>query len=563
MAEQGGGTKICCPQDLEWTHLTPSTTHAPTIINADTIYRGIMTLVPNLMVLQGVSAAAPQQQPSSTSDNLLCEVCTEDHHPATHVCEDCDGQLMCGSMAAAHKAMRATRNHRVVDLAEGGALPRPDNESVMCSEHKQLYVAFDVDCGTMVCGHCATVGKHVGHSCKTVEQVVGQMRDEIGAAMQRAQATLVELQQKESEIVLMKKRIEEMGSAGEKQIAVYFAKARQWIDEREKGVLKELRDISKDKLATLHDQHQRIQNLLACAQYAVWMGQQELNNNEKRDGDKASGKAVAGAVSARDQIVGVGKYGECGGKMVVSEHGMAQVEWAEGSATQIRSLLDTLVPLRIVLGEREREEMEKRERQQREIAGQKEKQEQERSRREQLEREQAQQRQKQEQERLVRDQQERQQRETVQQKAKQEQERLQRESLEREQAQQRRKQERQQQSRSTMLGPGAAGDPNKATSELEAIFQQINQGARREGAVEQIRQILHNNRSLATLDLSDEGSGDSVVKAIGKVLRSNTTLRELLLGANRVTDDGATALAQGLHENQSLKKLDLQNPRRE
>eukprot|EP00300_Choanocystis_sp_HF-7_P021423 c20777_g2_i3.p1 GENE.c20777_g2_i3~~c20777_g2_i3.p1 ORF type:complete len:544 (-),score=120.10 c20777_g2_i3:33-1601(-) len=522
-----------------------------------------MTLVPNLMVLQGVGAAAPQQQLSSScaTDNLTCEVCTEDHHPATHACEDCDGQRMCGAMAAAHKVMRATRDHRVVDLAEF----RPNSESVICSEHKQVYVAFDVDCGKMVCGHCTArgLGNHVGHSCKTAEQIVEEMRGEIGAAMQRAQATLVELQQKESEIVLMKKRIEEMGSAGEKQIAEYFAKARQWIDEREKGVLKELRNISKDKLATLHDQHQRIQNLLACAQYAVWMGQQELNNNEKRDGDKASGKAVAGAVSARDQIVGVGKYGECGGKMVVSEHGMAQVEWAEGSATQIRSLLDTLVPLRIVLGEREREEMEKRERQQREIAGQKEKQEQERSRREQLEREQAQQRQKQEQERLVRDQQERQQRETVQQKAKQEQERLQRESLEREQAQQRRKQERQQQSRSTMLGPGAAGDPNKATSELEAIFQQINQGARREGAVEQIRQILHNNRSLATLDLSDEGSGDSVVKAIGKVLRSNTTLRELLLGANRVTDDGATALAQGLHENQSLKKLDLQNPRRE
>eukprot|EP00300_Choanocystis_sp_HF-7_P002907 c121_g1_i1.p1 GENE.c121_g1_i1~~c121_g1_i1.p1 ORF type:complete len:177 (+),score=26.91 c121_g1_i1:122-652(+) len=68
-------------------------------------------------------------------------------------------------------------------------------------------------------------------------------------------------------------------SNAEMKITEYFAKVREWIDEREKRVLQELRHICEDKLMALLDQHPRIQNLMGCTQYAVWVGQQELNNH--------------------------------------------------------------------------------------------------------------------------------------------------------------------------------------------------------------------------------------------------------------------------------------------
>ena len=72
-----------------------------------------------------------------------------------------------------------------------------------------------------------------------------------------------------------------------------------------------------------------------------------------------------------------------------------------------------------------------------------------------------------------------------------------------------------------------------------------------------LAECLKYNKSLTTLDLSDNRIGDDGATALGECLKYNKSLTTLDLSDNRIGDDGAAALGECLKYNKSLTTLDL------
>eukprot|EP00300_Choanocystis_sp_HF-7_P019368 c20319_g1_i1.p1 GENE.c20319_g1_i1~~c20319_g1_i1.p1 ORF type:complete len:703 (+),score=122.50 c20319_g1_i1:146-2110(+) len=544
MAEERGGSEIRCPEDREVTHLTTDATSARR--------QGVKSLSQNFVLLQSLASSSGQPH------RWFCEVCKDDRHPATHLCVRCD-ERMCSGVAVTHTSMKNSRDHQVVEVTvgegEGGLweslqLTKEDGLSWFCEEHNQVCIVYDTQCGRLVCGMCVTVGKHARHSHKQAEQVVQEMRGEIGVSLESVQMVWADLQRKADEITAMLTKIEAMKAAAQSQITQHFTMIRERLDANEKRVNQELKDIAKDKLTSLHDQQQRVQNLIACVQHAVWMGQEVLKSSDK------TGQAIGAVVTTRDQVVGTVKYRDLTAKMVVSEVGMASVECAEETVNRIRSLLDSSIAVRFVSA-LERAEIVQQQQQRRESRDN---------------------RRSEESEQLETDRSCRDDEEPLE-------EIPQRERRQKGRSFDPKKPVTQAFKKITQMGAmllhttphtnsardesrdeprnkkgDEGGNPDKAAKEINEIIQRLSQDANpltgQEAGI-QITQILNLNPSLTQLDFNYSRVGDEVAIALGVVLSSNTTLTTLRLNENLITDEGVLALALGLCENQTLQELSL------
>ena len=70
---------------------------------------------------------------------------------------------------------------------------------------------------------------------------------------------------------------------------------------------------------------------------------------------------------------------------------------------------------------------------------------------------------------------------------------------------------------------------------------------------------LCTNRTICTLDVSNNNISDIGTQEIAKALHENTTLQTLNISYNNIKVDGARAIAGALHENRELQNLDISN----
>ena len=70
---------------------------------------------------------------------------------------------------------------------------------------------------------------------------------------------------------------------------------------------------------------------------------------------------------------------------------------------------------------------------------------------------------------------------------------------------------------------------------------------------------LHENQTLQTLNISSNHIQVDGAKAMAKALHENQTLQTLNISSNNIQVDGAKALAEALHENKALQYLDISN----
>ena len=68
---------------------------------------------------------------------------------------------------------------------------------------------------------------------------------------------------------------------------------------------------------------------------------------------------------------------------------------------------------------------------------------------------------------------------------------------------------------------------------------------------------LCNNRTIRTLDISNNNISDLGVQQIARALHENQTLQTLNISSNDIQANGAKAMAKALHENQTLQTLDI------
>ena len=70
---------------------------------------------------------------------------------------------------------------------------------------------------------------------------------------------------------------------------------------------------------------------------------------------------------------------------------------------------------------------------------------------------------------------------------------------------------------------------------------------------------LCNNRTICTLDTSNNNIGNLGAQEIARALHENQTLQTLNISSNDIQVDGAKAMAKALHENKALQYLDISN----
>ncbi|CAF1531985.1 unnamed protein product [Rotaria sordida] len=75
--------------------------------------------------------------------------------------------------------------------------------------------------------------------------------------------------------------------------------------------------------------------------------------------------------------------------------------------------------------------------------------------------------------------------------------------------------------------------------------------------VQRLCKALEQNKTLKTLDLSHNQTGDEGAQHLGKVLEQNKTLTTLNLRSNKISHEGARHLSKGLEQNRTLTTLDL------
>lgn len=76
-----------------------------------------------------------------------------------------------------------------------------------------------------------------------------------------------------------------------------------------------------------------------------------------------------------------------------------------------------------------------------------------------------------------------------------------------------------------------------------------------------IIKLLHNNKSLHTINLSRKNLNDSHAKLIADMLKTNDTLRRLELEGNLFGPEGCKSIADALRVNKTLRYLNLENNR--
>ena len=77
--------------------------------------------------------------------------------------------------------------------------------------------------------------------------------------------------------------------------------------------------------------------------------------------------------------------------------------------------------------------------------------------------------------------------------------------------------------------------------------------------VHQIARALHENQTLQTLNISSNDIQADGAKAMAKALHENQTLQTLNISSNDIQADGAKVMAEALHENKALQYLDISN----
>ena len=74
---------------------------------------------------------------------------------------------------------------------------------------------------------------------------------------------------------------------------------------------------------------------------------------------------------------------------------------------------------------------------------------------------------------------------------------------------------------------------------------------------QEIARALHMNQTLQTLNISSNNIQFDGIKAMAKALHENQTLQTLNISSNDIQVDGAKAMAKALHENQTLQTLNI------
>jgi len=209
---------------------------------------------PNFVFLKQLDADAND----NSLDELLCAVCQCDVQ-AEYYCETCQ-DLLCGCCAHAHKVVKYTKNHRVLDIDCSTNVSSLIKKRYYCPDHETLLLdIYCTCCDKCVCRKCAQLfhrgDNHATISVKVAaEKVKHEMRRQLYDFKSRApnlQLALMDLKH-------AKGTMREQANVTYAEINESMSRIMTALKEHEKRLYKKLEDVCQTKASALKSQKNRI-----------------------------------------------------------------------------------------------------------------------------------------------------------------------------------------------------------------------------------------------------------------------------------------------------------------
>lgn len=196
-------------------------------------------------------------------DNSGCESCEDNQDSqASAYCVDCK-ELICSECEAAHKRIRTTRNHEIIQLQHAQAdaqhcLIHPDNPTDTYCEA----------CNEIICSGCIKSSTHKNHNYDTIENIFPKNKKEIIAALEPVEKQLKHVNQTLDTIEARKKEITKHGTKLQAEIVEEIEEQKKLLDQLKEKRMNELKKTIKQKIENLEDQQEKAtkaqERLLTC-----------------------------------------------------------------------------------------------------------------------------------------------------------------------------------------------------------------------------------------------------------------------------------------------------------
>ena len=229
---------------------------------------GVASLPPNIRLKEEAEQVKILQQLVSTP-LPLCESCEDDNSVSVAYCKDCD-KVLCQDCWKVHKKAIMSRSHSTYDIDDLKKKSRSDLLKILpsstpfvplCPDHdNEMLDFYCTQCAVPVCDKCST-GRHKGHPVEEVSQQVLQNKKQILHAIAGLPEQIVQLDNVITTIERTEGELEDCKNKAYNNIQELFMKLRQLIDQREKELLFECKQLATSRQEHLSIQKKGLQHL--------------------------------------------------------------------------------------------------------------------------------------------------------------------------------------------------------------------------------------------------------------------------------------------------------------
>ena len=184
-------------------------------------------------------------------DHDACEICENKDKPVTKHCVDC-GQNACDDCVKVHNGIRATRNHKVVLIAEiAKHQTLMKSRPTYCEEHpdKPLEL-YCYDCKTPICLMCSAV-KHKTHHCEEINESARKFSQDLQNCFPQLMDCIEAVQVEVSEQDKDKKELLTKISDTESRVNSAYDQLLKVIESQRSDLLKKLDSFKTERLKAM------------------------------------------------------------------------------------------------------------------------------------------------------------------------------------------------------------------------------------------------------------------------------------------------------------------------
>lgn len=217
-------------------------------------------------------------QSSNANDEITkCPGCGEET-PPTSWCVDCN-ELICDSCVQAHQRLKITKDHTIKSKdAADGISDKTQNKEIKCQMHPQEVLSlFCETCDRLTCRDCQLLD-HRDHKYKFATEIAAETRGTLTSLLSEISYKKVLLSSAMKVIDDRQALIAEKKTELSAEIAELVVKLTNAVVNRGKELVQRLSQVCQNKLMTLNEKKEALQQLSGHTDHCIEFVQNALEN---------------------------------------------------------------------------------------------------------------------------------------------------------------------------------------------------------------------------------------------------------------------------------------------